>query len=155
MDASNCIYCEKCRADAPAVLFESKVYCTVCHSTLCNWVQALLPFGKYKGHLVHLMNSAQDLRYLTWFVNNITDLSETLYVAILIQIGLIARVYRSPVPQAWWAELLDLPAHFSKSEIKSSYRLLSKRLHPDMGGSTEEMQRLNEARSIADNLATY
>lgn len=45
-------------------------------------------------------------------------------------------------------DILQLSPSASESEIKTRYRLLSKRHHPDMGGSQEDMAKLNEAYDV-------
>lgn len=44
--------------------------------------------------------------------------------------------------------LLDLPASATEREVAEARRRLAKRLHPDVGGSEEQMQRLNDAVAI-------
>lgn len=151
----NELICPRCAVYRPTVLFDFQVYCTVCHYSVAHWRDTPIPFGKYKGRLVYDMTAADELRYFAWAVGNVTSLTNELRTAMLVQMGAITCVTVSPVPQVWWAEMLSLPTRFSKAEIKASYRSLSKRLHPDMGGSDAAMQLLNEARTCADNAATY
>ena len=47
--------------------------------------------------------------------------------------------------------ILEIPPTASQSEIRSAYLRLSKIHHPDLGGSTEMMQRINIAYSILHN----
>jgi len=42
-------------------------------------------------------------------------------------------------------KVLDLTPFVTYDEIKKRYRELSKKLHPDFGGSSEEMEKLNRA----------
>ena len=44
-----------------------------------------------------------------------------------------------------WAVVLGLDGPVSGEQIRRAYRRLSKRAHPDVGGSKEQMQRLNQA----------
>lgn len=45
-------------------------------------------------------------------------------------------------------QLLDLPPEASVEDIKSSYKELARKAHPDVGGDTERMQVLNAAYSL-------
>lgn len=57
---------------------------------------------------------------------------------------------QSPNPNApWWAALLALAPAYGPLDVKRAYRRLSKLAHPDAGGTTKAMQRLNQARSLA------
>ncbi len=81
----------------------------------------LMPFGKYRGERV------QDLpeNYLNWLWENI-DLREPL---------------RSEVLSCLFG---DPPATVPEDALKATYRDLAKKWHPDMGGTTEAMQAVNE-----------
>lgn len=46
------------------------------------------------------------------------------------------------------AKLLELKAPFTSSQAKTNYRRLAMKHHPDKGGNTEKMKRLNEAYSL-------
>ena len=48
-------------------------------------------------------------------------------------------------------EVLGLPPMISQKELKERYRELSKRYHPDRGGSHEEMAQINRAYKILQN----
>ena len=50
-----------------------------------------------------------------------------------------------PPPQQWW-QVLELYANASADEIRSAYRRLAMKAHPDHGGSTAAMARLTAAR---------
>lgn len=43
-------------------------------------------------------------------------------------------------------DILGVPEGASDDDIKKAYKKKARELHPDMGGSTEDMQRLNQAR---------
>jgi len=47
--------------------------------------------------------------------------------------------------RASWSEVLMVPATATRAQIEAAYRSLSKKLHPDVGGSHEEMAALNAA----------
>ncbi|WP_201353866.1 J domain-containing protein [Hydrogenimonas urashimensis] len=49
-------------------------------------------------------------------------------------------------------DILGLPTRVSLKEITDRYRYLASGKHPDVGGETEEMARINEAYKI---LKTY
>ncbi len=50
-----------------------------------------------------------------------------------------------PPPEQWW-QVLGVPASAGADEIEAAYRRLAKSAHPDTGGSTAAMARLNAAR---------
>jgi DnaJ-class molecular chaperone len=45
-------------------------------------------------------------------------------------------------------ETLALPKLISRSEIKQQYHFLAKKNHPDVGGSAERMEALNQAYTL-------
>ena len=45
-------------------------------------------------------------------------------------------------------EMLQLPTLVTKQAIKDQYYFLAKKNHPDLGGTTEEMESLNHAYQI-------
>lgn len=45
-----------------------------------------------------------------------------------------------------WFQVLDLPACASRDQIVEAHRRLAMQHHPDRGGSTEQMARINQAR---------
>jgi DnaJ-class molecular chaperone len=45
-------------------------------------------------------------------------------------------------------DILGLPRVVSYKDIKHRYKEISKRVHPDCGGSSEEMAKVNEAYAI-------
>lgn len=82
-----------------------------------------MPFGKFKGWPVDEI--PED--YLNWLVENV-DLREPLASA----------VYEA-LDQQNWCQMAPAP-----DNVKSIYRRLSLKWHPDKGGSTEAQQALNE-----------
>lgn len=55
--------------------------------------------------------------------------------------------FESDAPE--WAQALGLPWPASAEQVRRAYRRLSKRHHPDAGGSEAAMQRINQARDEA------
>jgi hypothetical protein len=49
-------------------------------------------------------------------------------------------------------EVLGLPERFTKADVKSRYRHLAKRLHPDQGGTTWLQARINWAAGVLDRV---
>lgn len=45
-------------------------------------------------------------------------------------------------------EVLSLPRYITRDDIKKRYRYLAKSLHPDLGGSEVDMERLNRAYEL-------
>ena len=45
-------------------------------------------------------------------------------------------------------DILSLPTLISKEDVKSQYRFLAKKNHPDIGGSPEKMEQINKAYKI-------
>ena len=45
-------------------------------------------------------------------------------------------------------DVLQLPALITKEDIKQQYRYLSKKEHPDVGGSSNTQARLNQAYQV-------
>lgn len=54
-----------------------------------------------------------------------------------------------PAPDASWPTVLGVGLHASTDEINAAYRNKARDAHPDAGGSIEEMQRINQARTDA------
>jgi len=42
-------------------------------------------------------------------------------------------------------EVLSLPKLINKAEIRKQYHFLAKKFHPDVGGSEEDMENINQA----------
>jgi DnaJ-class molecular chaperone len=42
-------------------------------------------------------------------------------------------------------DILELPKLVTKEDIRKQYRFLAKKSHPDIGGDTQKMERLNSA----------
>ena len=49
-------------------------------------------------------------------------------------------------------ETLGLPTMITEEDIKKQYRHLAKKYHPDQGGDTREMEKINQAYTL---LTTY
>jgi len=45
-------------------------------------------------------------------------------------------------------EILSLPKMISKEDVKTQYRFLAKKHHPDIGGDAVVMERLNQAYAL-------
>lgn len=50
-----------------------------------------------------------------------------------------------PAPEQWW-QVLGVPQKATADEIRNAYRAKARSAHPDQGGSTAAMARLNAAR---------
>lgn len=97
-----------------------------------------MPFGKFKG--VALEDCPLD--YLFWLSENI-DLREPLCTAVHRQIEIRAT---SREPLAYSQRGISVnpeDARLVKQIVDAGYRTIAARIHPDVGGSTVEMQRLN------------
>jgi hypothetical protein len=81
-----------------------------------------MPFGKHKGCPVHSL--PED--YLSWLWENVE--------------------LREPLRSAVWEALEGREPEFlpHPQTVKSVYRRLAAKWHPDVGGSTEAMAALNE-----------
>lgn len=55
-----------------------------------------------------------------------------------------------PAPDQWW-QVLGVSMTANPNEIETAYRAKAKAAHPDAGGSTEQMARLNRARDEGRN----
>lgn len=44
-----------------------------------------------------------------------------------------------------WSEVLMVPKNATRSAIDSAYRALARKLHPDVGGNSDDMAALNVA----------
>ena len=45
-------------------------------------------------------------------------------------------------------EILELPKLITKEDVKRQYHFLAKRYHPDLGGSLQKMEQINEAYRV-------
>ena len=109
-----------------------------------------MPFGKFKG----LGLEDCSLEYLFWLCDNI-DLREPLCSAVHRQIEARAtsRAPLAPPQRGIWVNPED--AVLVKQIVDAGYRTIASRIHPDMGGSTAEMQRLNTiVSSLRSQLAS-
>lgn len=50
-----------------------------------------------------------------------------------------------PAPEQWW-QVLRVGVQATRAEIEAAYRQMARLAHPDTGGSTAAMSRLNAAR---------
>lgn len=57
-----------------------------------------------------------------------------------------------PSPPQWF-QVLGIPANASKADITTAHRRLAMEHHPDRGGTTEQMARINQARDDGFRLA--
>lgn len=89
------------------------------------------PFGKYKGVELERLPTS----YIAWVLDNV-ELTPQL------QEDLITVFLDRYAPQLG---AITMPEH---SLVKSLYRSLCKKYHPDHGGSVEAMQALNEFYQI-------
>ena len=56
---------------------------------------------------------------------------------------------RSPLEEIETAlDILQLPKLISKKDIKDQYHFLAKKNHPDIGGSVEQMELLNDSYAL-------
>lgn len=49
----------------------------------------------------------------------------------------------------WWAGVLQVSSQASRAEIDAAHRRLAMQHHPDRGGTTDQMARINRARDAA------
>ena len=54
-------------------------------------------------------------------------------------------------PRPWWCEVLGVDRTATREQIVTAYWVRAKVAHPDVGGSTEAMQALTQARDEALN----
>lgn len=140
-------YCAHCALDTPGHGHNWQVYCPACLRVIARITRQSLPFGKFKGREVHTMRSPEEQRYLNWFLSNVDIYSTELGNALYYQLGYVPLHEQPPLPD--WAALLELQHPIRPEDVKGAYRTLAKRYHPDAGGSKEQMQRLNAARTQA------
>lgn len=84
-----------------------------------------MPFGKYRGCPVEDLPEG----YLNWLIENV-DLREPLRTAVY-----------DALERQWNTEPATMPA---ANNVKTVYRKLARKYHPDTGGSTQAMQAINE-----------
>ena len=142
-------YCSACGDWTRPHRILDTVYCGECGLW---WAElpgiAPLVFGKYKGSNVYHMWSNDQRSYLRWMLLNIERLDIRLRLAILAQLDCLPDHWVKPAAP-WWVQHLSLSLPCTADEIKRAYREASKVCHPDKGGTTEQMQRLNEAKTLA------
>ena len=141
------LYCSTCAIWTPGYGHAWKVFCPDCLQVLATVTQQSLPFGKFKGKAVLAMDSPEERRYLTWFLNSIEQIAPPLHTTILYQLGFLPMNEAPLLPE--WAAVLELRLPIRPEDVKGAYRTLAKKHHPDTGGSEEQMQRLNSARAQA------
>ena len=141
------LYCSTCARWTSGHGYEWNIFCPDCLRVLATVTHQVLPFGKFKGQAVHLMNSPEERRYLAWFINNVEQIAPPLHTTILYQLGFLPMHEAPPRPE--WAAVLELRLPIRPEDVKGAYRTLAKKHHPDTGGSEEQMQRLNSARAQA------
>ncbi|GAC1381072.1 MAG: hypothetical protein NVS3B25_32470 [Hymenobacter sp.] len=141
------LYCSTCARWTSGHGYEWNVFCPDCLRILACITRQVLPFGKFKGRVVDQMDSPEERRYLTWFLNTIEAIPPPLRTAILYQLGFLPMHETAPLPE--WAAVLELRLPIRPDDVKGAYRTLAKKYHPDAGGSEEQMQRLNSARAQA------
>lgn len=106
-----------------------------------------LNFGKHKGQDIEDVPDS----YLTWVLDNCPKLGETTTTAIKKKLGIINDEYqaqmRSQLAQAVIRAKIDARGEARDeaiSALKTVYRTLSRKYHPDMGGDTAKMAAINE-----------
>lgn len=98
-----------------------------------------MPFGKFRGFPVEELPD----NYLVWVRDNV-ELREPLRTAIEREWA--ARFDESEDNDSALAQTADLDARereLLRELITAGYRMLALKLHPDMGGSVEDMRVLN------------
>ena len=83
-----------------------------------------IPFGKFKGKE---LSAIEDDAYLEWLLE---IAKEPLRTQINRELLARKRLDRGQLPMA-------------QALLESGYRAMAKKLHPDVGGSTKDMQLLN------------
>jgi Putative quorum-sensing-regulated virulence factor len=100
-----------------------------------------LPFGKYRGQLIADVPSP----YLRWLIREVRDLDDELRQAVRQELrrrqGDYASESTRQPPPAGAIALADL-----RTTVSRVFATLSRRHHPDRGGSQAGMVALNEAR---------
>lgn len=107
-----------------------------------------MPFGKHRGERI----SDLPLDYLLWLRDNI-DLREPLRTVVAFELR--QRLAPPPPPHSFFPSLSVPPALRPMVERirQAGFRALSLKLHPDQGGTNEEMRRLLEADKVLRSIA--
>lgn len=97
-----------------------------------------MPFGKYKGwRLCDIPHG-----YLLWVIDNLTDLSPTLESAICDVLGIHdATDYASAAPNG-------PPISDAAKLVRSWHHTMTRKYHPDRGGTHEQMLVVNEGAEL-------
>ncbi len=98
----------------------------------------ILVFGKYKGRDTREVPSS----YLQWLEDTQTNDLERLRDAMEAR-GLSTH---RPTPRIVHHNLN--PSPLVQEMVRVGYKVLARKLHPDLGGSTQRMQELNEAYEV-------
>lgn len=96
-----------------------------------------MPFGKWKGHL--LSEIPDD--YLWWVITNCDNIAAELRAAIVSRLNEPPGPSTKDKPPPPGAITEDKLSH----TIRTWFRSMCKRFHPDCGGSAEAMKTLNAA----------
>ena len=92
-----------------------------------------MPFGKYKGYLISEIPS----NYLVYGLEAF-ELPEELKESIKEEVCDRLQI--------------DNSGDYNSFKIKDAYKKMSKKYHPDLGGSTEAMQAINEFNSLLKSI---
>jgi hypothetical protein len=104
-----------------------------------------MPWGKHKGVPLDEI----DAGYLNWIVEKATATSSGLRDDVLAELARRRRAEAPPPPSSWRKPCPD-PV-LAGEIVTTGWRALAKKHHPDIGGDTGTMQRLN---ATADWLKT-
>lgn len=99
-----------------------------------------MPFGKYKGEYVDSI----PIEYLQWLLENV-DLRNNLRMSVLNALNR----YETTDSQ----EKVGDRSQIVQAIIKTGYRELAKKFHPDVGGSNEKMKSLNNAHEFLKSIS--
>ena len=105
-----------------------------------------MPWGKYRG--VRL--AAIEPSYLLWVLEKATGVTPDLAIAIKAELGRRFSSRQAPPRPPTWRKPCPDPS-LASTIVAAGLRTLAKKTHPDVGGDTSEMQRLN---ATADWLRT-
>jgi hypothetical protein len=95
----------------------------------------VMPFGKHRGEAIDDIDSG----YLCWCLENIDDLQPDLRAAMVAELS--DRFRETPANSSFSAPCPD--PDLAAALVASGLRALAKKHHPDVGGDTAVMQRLN------------